>query len=183
MHIGIPLVVLLLMWIHVQRMPKARTNPPRPLMLSVVLTLMDGWVSRRSARWRRPASAYAGQPAARLVLPCGLPTPLPVAAGQVWALLGTATALVVALPWLPPSFKRGRAGNSHTGLRHLATGGGCARARLCSTPVCAKVWLYPTSAETVAVESAGARYCTEVSTMARISATHCRTHCGHRVRR
>ena len=29
---------------------------------------------------------------------------------QVWALLGAATALLVALPWLPPSFKRGKAG-------------------------------------------------------------------------
>ena len=30
MHIGIPLVVLLLMWVHVQRVPKASTSPPRP---------------------------------------------------------------------------------------------------------------------------------------------------------
>ena len=40
MHIGIPLVVLLLMWVHVQRVPKARTNPPRPIMASLLVTLL-----------------------------------------------------------------------------------------------------------------------------------------------
>ncbi|MEP7328545.1 MAG: CDP-6-deoxy-delta-3,4-glucoseen reductase [Betaproteobacteria bacterium] len=30
--------------------------------------------------------------------------------GQVWALLGAGTALITALPWLPPSFKRNKAG-------------------------------------------------------------------------
>ena len=43
MHIGIPLVVLLLMWIHVQRVPKAKTNPPRPIAIAVT--------SRNCARW------------------------------------------------------------------------------------------------------------------------------------
>jgi hypothetical protein len=28
-----PLVVLMLMWIHVQRVPKARTTPPRPIVI------------------------------------------------------------------------------------------------------------------------------------------------------
>ena len=40
MHIGIPLVVLLLMFIHVQRVPKARTHPPRTIMLSLLAALL-----------------------------------------------------------------------------------------------------------------------------------------------
>ena len=35
-HIGVPLLTLLLMWVHVQRVPKASTQPPRPIALSVV---------------------------------------------------------------------------------------------------------------------------------------------------
>ena len=40
MHIGVPLVVLLLMWVHVQRVPKAKTSPPRPVMASVIGSLL-----------------------------------------------------------------------------------------------------------------------------------------------
>jgi hypothetical protein len=40
MHIGLPLGVLLLMFIHVQRVPKARTHPPRTIMLSLLATLL-----------------------------------------------------------------------------------------------------------------------------------------------
>ena len=40
MHIGISLVMLLMLWVHVQRVPKARTQPPRPIAVSVVVTLL-----------------------------------------------------------------------------------------------------------------------------------------------
>ena len=112
MHIGIPLVVLLLMWIHVQRVPKAKTSPPRPIMLSVVLTLLV-------LSLVKPALSQGG--AANLsVSPVNLqldwyylaifPLLYLLPLGQVWALLGASTALVTAMPWLPPSFKRSKAG-------------------------------------------------------------------------
>ena len=31
-HIGVPLAVLALLWVHTQRVPQARTSPPRPIM-------------------------------------------------------------------------------------------------------------------------------------------------------
>ena len=34
-HIGVPLVTLLLIWVHVQRVPKASTQPPRPMAIGV----------------------------------------------------------------------------------------------------------------------------------------------------
>ena len=34
-HIGVPLVTLLLLWVHVQRVPKASTLPPRPMAIGV----------------------------------------------------------------------------------------------------------------------------------------------------
>ena len=39
-HIGAPLLVLLLMWVHVQRVPKASTQPPRPIALGVLAMLL-----------------------------------------------------------------------------------------------------------------------------------------------
>ena len=39
-HLGLPLLVLLLMWIHVQRVPKAATNPPQPLMIALLLSML-----------------------------------------------------------------------------------------------------------------------------------------------
>jgi CDP-4-dehydro-6-deoxyglucose reductase, E3 len=111
MHIGVPLLVLLLLWVHVQRVPKAKTNPPRPIMVSLALTLL-------ALSLLRPALSQGG--AADLGLAAGtlaldwyylalLPLlylwPLP----QVWLLVGAGTALLVALPWLPPHFGRGPA--------------------------------------------------------------------------
>ena len=40
MHIGIPLLLLLGMWIHIQRISRARTNPPRPLAAGTLLALL-----------------------------------------------------------------------------------------------------------------------------------------------
>ena len=39
-HIGVPLVMLLVMWLHVQRVPKASTQPPRPITLALLLMLL-----------------------------------------------------------------------------------------------------------------------------------------------
>ena len=39
-HIGVPLFTLLLMWIHVQRVAKASTQPPRPIALSIAAMLL-----------------------------------------------------------------------------------------------------------------------------------------------
>ena len=38
-HIGLPLTLLAVLWIHTQRVPGARTNPPRPLMFGIVATM------------------------------------------------------------------------------------------------------------------------------------------------
>ena len=112
MHIGIPLLVLLLMWIHVQRVPKAKTNPPRPIMLSLALTLLALALAEPALSQGGPADLGVAPVLLRLdwfylaLFPLLYLWPL----AQVWALLGAATALLAALPWLPPSFRRGNAG-------------------------------------------------------------------------
>ena len=113
MHIGIPLLVLLLMWVHVQRVPKARTHPLRPIMVCLVLTLL-------ALSLVAPALSQGG--AADMALAVGelqldwfylalLPLFYTWPLGQVWALVGVATALFVLLPWLAPgAWRRGREG-------------------------------------------------------------------------
>ncbi len=109
MHIGIPLVVLLLMWVHVQRVPKAKTNPPRPIAIAVTVTLLV-------LSLLRPALSQGGAATARrladhlqfdwfylAVFPLLYLWPM----AQVWALLGAATVLLALVPWLPPRWRRG----------------------------------------------------------------------------
>jgi NAD(P)H-flavin reductase/ferredoxin len=118
MHIGIPLVVLLLMWIHVQRVPKAKTNPPRPLMWSVTLTLLA--LAALAPVTSQGGAAELGQVVSRvdldwfylLVFPLLYVWPL----GQVWALLAGASALLVLVPWLPPVLRRGAARSFQMGV-------------------------------------------------------------------
>jgi NAD(P)H-flavin reductase/ferredoxin len=39
-HIGAPLIVVFVMWIHVQRVPKAHINPPKPVAIAVTLMFL-----------------------------------------------------------------------------------------------------------------------------------------------
>ncbi len=108
MHIGIPLLVLLLMWVHVQRVPKARTNPPRPIMLSLLATLL--LLALVAPALSQGGAANMAVAVGRLrfdwfylaLLPLFYTWPM----GQVWALVGVASALLVLLPWWPPRRRR-----------------------------------------------------------------------------
>src|SRR6266498_5316234 len=40
LHIGLPLGVLALLWVHTQRVPGAKTQPPRPIAIGVTLALV-----------------------------------------------------------------------------------------------------------------------------------------------
>jgi NAD(P)H-flavin reductase/ferredoxin len=101
-HIGVPLAVLALLWIHTQRVPQARTSPPLPIMLTLTAALLVLSVLK-------PA---VSQPEGGLEMNFDwfyLPVLALVyrwSAGEVWLLVGAATALFFLLPWLPPK-KRG----------------------------------------------------------------------------
>lgn len=108
-HIGLPLLVLLLMWIHVQRVPKASTNPPRTIMYSLLLTLLalaliePAHSQGGAADFGTVSSTLALDWFYLMVFPLLYLWPL----GRVWLLLSAATALFAAAPWLPPRFRRG----------------------------------------------------------------------------
>jgi len=103
LHIGIPLAALGALWIHVQRVPRARVVPPRPLLwgllaMMLVLSLALPVLSQG------PAELTSSPQAVRIdwfylaVLPL-VQDWKPLA---LWGILGGATLLAVALPWLPP---------------------------------------------------------------------------------
>ncbi len=108
-HLGAPLLVLLLMWIHVQRVPKASTNPPRPIMLALLLTMLA--LALLKPALSQGGAADFGVAIGTLefdwfylaIFPLLYLWPL----GRVWALVSGATALLALLPWLPPKFRRG----------------------------------------------------------------------------
>ena len=101
-HIGVPLAVLALLWIHTQRVPQARTSPPLPIMLTlsaalIVLSIVKPAVSQPHDGLEMDFDWFY----------------LPVLAlvyrwtsGEVWLLVGAATLVLFLLPWLPPK-KRG----------------------------------------------------------------------------
>ncbi|MFN0184860.1 MAG: cytochrome b N-terminal domain-containing protein [Aquabacterium sp.] len=102
-HIGVPLGMLLLIWVHVQRVPKAATQPPRGIALALlamllVLALLAPVASHAPAHLDRVPGLL------RLdwfILPV-LALLGPWSAVQVGLLVGGATMVLALLPWLPP---------------------------------------------------------------------------------
>lgn len=115
MHIGLPLVVLLLMWIHVQRIPKAKTTPPRPIMISLTVTLLVLSLVRPALSQGGAASLDISPTTLQFdwfyltVFPLLYLWPM----AQVWALLAGVTVLLALVPWLPPRWRRATSGTFH----------------------------------------------------------------------
>lgn len=107
LHIGLPLSVMAVLWIHTQRVPGAKTTPPRPLMIGISATLIV-------LSLLKPAISQGRVDMATLPVTVNFdwfylvlyplidhwgPTP-------TWLLLGGASVLLLALPWLPPRRQR-----------------------------------------------------------------------------
>jgi CDP-4-dehydro-6-deoxyglucose reductase len=102
-HIGVPLALLAVLWVHTQRVPQARTSPPWPVAATltaalVVLSLFLPALSQKPADLAQAITAidfdWFYLPVYALLYQW---TP-----GEVWLLVGGATLLFLALPWLPP---------------------------------------------------------------------------------
>jgi NAD(P)H-flavin reductase/ferredoxin len=107
MHIGISLILLLVLWIHTQRVAKAATNPPRylaaPLLAAmIVFTLV--WPV-----WSQgPANLDTVVTSLKLDWFYLLMYPLIYAWSPkyLWWLVIGGTGLLALLPWLPPQRRR-----------------------------------------------------------------------------
>jgi ferredoxin/coenzyme F420-reducing hydrogenase delta subunit len=103
MHIAVPLILLFVLWIHLQRVSRPKVNPARGLAVgtfAMMLALSLAW----------PALSQGPADLATVPAQIGfdwfyLPAyPLLdlVSGGTLWAFVGTLTLLVMALPWMPP---------------------------------------------------------------------------------
>jgi quinol-cytochrome oxidoreductase complex cytochrome b subunit/coenzyme F420-reducing hydrogenase delta subunit/Pyruvate/2-oxoacid:ferredoxin oxidoreductase delta subunit len=102
-HIAVPLFMLFIMWIHIQRHSEARTNPPRGLAAGtlsglVVLAFVFPAVSHEPANLEAVASVIDPDWFYLAILP--LLDVIP--GGQLWLIVGLVTMLLLLLPWLPP---------------------------------------------------------------------------------
>ncbi|MCK6383069.1 MAG: FAD-binding oxidoreductase [Rhodocyclaceae bacterium] len=105
-HLGAPLVVLMVMWIHVQRVPRAHINPPKAIAIWVTLTFVVLSLVRPVVS-QDPANLSVEVVELDLdwfylpVYPLIYDWPL----ARLWALLIGATAFLYLLPWLPPKLR------------------------------------------------------------------------------
>ncbi len=102
-HIGAPLLLLLMMWVHVQRVPKASTSPPQPIAVGLVATLVLLALVRPVASQGGPADVATAPAELALdwfylaIYPLIYRWPL----SWVWALVAAGTVLLLSLPWWP----------------------------------------------------------------------------------
>ena len=110
-HIGAPLLCLLMMWVHIQRVPKASTQPPRPIAIGLLLTLLVMSLVV-------PVHSQGGAAdLANEVVAVGLdwfflavyPLVHHWSLGAAWALVVIGTAVLAATPWLSGRRSKGDA--------------------------------------------------------------------------
>ncbi|MBN8461738.1 MAG: 2Fe-2S iron-sulfur cluster binding domain-containing protein [Dechloromonas sp.] len=115
-HIGAPLIVVFIMWIHVQRVPRAHINPPRPISIAVTLMFVV-------LALVKPIVSQGGE-ADMSVVPTNIDFDwfeLPVLALvyvtnplHLWLWVLGLTGLLFLIPWLPP--KRRGAAKEHPSI-------------------------------------------------------------------
>ncbi len=169
-HIGAPLLVLMLMWVHVQRVPKANTQPPRPIAIGVSLMLLAMALLQPVLSQGGAADLAVEVQSVNLdwfllpIYPLLYDWPL----GAVWALVAAITLLLALVPWIGATRQAASACSSSPCIR-AASRLPRAPAKLCWKPGCAPVWRCLTSAATAAVVCACARCSMVASIRARSS--------------
>lgn len=105
-HIGVPLGIFGLIWIHTQRVPEARTSPPRALSIGLVLAMIVLALIHPAL-----SQGHSDLNSAPFVLKLDwfylwtYPLLYSWGAGKLWALSGGVTAFVLLLPFLGRSRK------------------------------------------------------------------------------
>ena len=108
-HLGAPLLVLMVMWIHVQRVPRAHTNPPKAIAIWVtatflVLSLVRPVVSQGPANLSVEVGSIGFDWFYLPIYPLIYEWPL----ASLWGFLIGTSVFLYLLPWLPPK-RRGSA--------------------------------------------------------------------------
>jgi coenzyme F420-reducing hydrogenase delta subunit/ferredoxin len=125
LHIGIPLALLAAMWIHVQRLSRPATNPPRALAWGTLAALV---VLSLTVPVASDAPADLALVPARLQLDwfyLGVHALADATSqGTLWLAAGGATLLMLALPWIS---RAGRSPRPVPAVVDLANCNGCGR--------------------------------------------------------
>jgi len=103
MHIAVPLILLLVLWIHLQRVSRPQVNPARGLAIGTLAMMLV-------LSFAYPAVSQGPADLTTVPAVIGLdwfylpayPLLDLVSGGTLWAFIGTLTLLLSALPWLPP---------------------------------------------------------------------------------
>jgi len=128
-HIGVPLLLLLLMWVHIQRVPKAKMVPPRAIAVSVTLTMLALSLVQPVVSQGGPADLSMAPATLQLdwFYLSGFPLMYAWSPMHVWALAAAITLTLAAAPWLPLR-RRGREIEFkltvHPGAHHLPSRAG-----------------------------------------------------------
>ncbi|MBT5414796.1 MAG: hydrogenase iron-sulfur subunit [Rhodospirillaceae bacterium] len=103
LHIAVPLFLLLVLWIHLQRVSRPVITPPRRLVIGSLIAMVALSLVK-PALSQGPVSMDLVPGTVRLDWFYLALYPLldQWSAGAVWALVGASTVLLMALPWLPP---------------------------------------------------------------------------------
>ncbi len=121
-HIAVPLFLLFIMWIHLQRTSRPKVNPPRGLALGTLLTML-------ALSFAYPALSQG--PANLDTVPtviqldwfylAGYPLAETVPGAHLWIAFVLFTGLLIWMPWLPPKRRVSPA------EVHLTSCNGCGR--------------------------------------------------------
>lgn len=103
LHIAVPLIALIIMWVHLQRVTKPRINPPRGLAIGTLASML-------ALSFVHPALSQ--EPADLATVPTGIGLDwfyLPLfpllnkwPGGATWGAAGAILLTLCAMPWLPP---------------------------------------------------------------------------------
>jgi len=107
-HLGVPLGAFILIWVHTQRVPQAKTSPPKPITIGLILSM-----TVLSLVYPALSQGHSNLDSAPFVLKLDwfylwtFPLLYSWGAGKVWALSGGFTLLVLLLPFMGKP-KRGK---------------------------------------------------------------------------
>jgi ferredoxin/coenzyme F420-reducing hydrogenase delta subunit len=103
LHIAIPLLLLLLMWIHTQRISEPRTRPPRGLTIITLVALIAASLISPAPLQGQADLAQVAQNIRLDWFYLGLyPAIESAPAGLIWSGALLFTVLLAGLPWMPP---------------------------------------------------------------------------------
>lgn len=103
LHIAIPLLLLLMMWIHIQRITQARTRPPQGLAAITLVALVAGsLISPAPLQGPADMSTIPQRLGLDWFLLSLYPVIEAVPSGVIWGGVAVFTVGLFGIPWMPP---------------------------------------------------------------------------------